>query len=88
MGNCDFKSTAKDNPETQVANSKNLYIMQYIIGRGGFGKVWKVEYKKTKEIFAMKIMSKYKIYNKKSVISVMNEKKLLESLSNPYNHLT
>jgi hypothetical protein len=38
MGNCDFK-TSKENPETQVPNSKNLYIMQYIIGRGGFGKV-------------------------------------------------
>jgi hypothetical protein len=28
----------------------------------------------------MKIMSKYKIYQKKSVTSVMNEKKLLEIL--------
>jgi hypothetical protein len=36
MGNCDFKIN-KDNPDE--TNSKNLYIMQYIIGRGGFGKV-------------------------------------------------
>ena len=39
--------------------------------------------KKNKEIYAMKEMSKYKIYHKKSVVSVMNEKKLLESLKNP-----
>jgi len=33
----------------------------------------------------MKEMSKYKIYMKKSVVSVMNEKKLLEVLKHPYS---
>jgi hypothetical protein len=42
-----------------------------------------VEFKKSKEIFAMKVMSKFKVYQKKSITSVINEKKLLENLSNP-----
>ena len=46
----------------------------YVIGKGGFGKVWKVEMKKTGKIYAMKEMFKTKIINKKSINSVMNER--------------
>lgn len=42
------------------------------VGKGGFGKVWKVVEKKSKKILAMKEMSKIKIISKKSVTSVMN----------------
>ena len=35
-----------------------------MIGKGGFGKVWKVEYKKTKQVFAMKEMNKAKLLKK------------------------
>eukprot|EP01017_Pseudomicrothorax_dubius_P041736 TRINITY_DN670_c0_g1_i2.p1 TRINITY_DN670_c0_g1~~TRINITY_DN670_c0_g1_i2.p1 ORF type:complete len:380 (-),score=79.38 TRINITY_DN670_c0_g1_i2:31-1170(-) len=56
----------------------------YIIGKGGFGKVWKVEIKKTRAIYAMKEMSKAKILSKKSVSSVINEKQLLSSLRHPF----
>ncbi len=48
-----------------------------MVGRGGFGKVWKVEKKKTKKLYAMKEMSKARIIQKRSVTSVMNERKLL-----------
>ena len=36
------------------------YIFHYIIGWGGFGKVWKVESKKTRTLYAMKELSKAK----------------------------
>lgn len=55
-----------------------------MIGKGGFGKVWKVEYKKTKKLFAMKEMQKSKIISKRSVNSVMNERLLLENLKHPF----
>ena len=42
------------------------------IGKGGFGKVWKVEQRRNKQIYAMKLMSKAKVITKKSVSSVMN----------------
>lgn len=61
-----------------------------MIGRGGFGKVWKVRKKKNKSLYALKIMSKAKLFNcilskirivqKKSVNSVMNERMLLSNL--------
>ena len=59
-----------------------MYFFQTIIGKGGFGKVWKVQLKKTREVFALKIMSKAKILAKRSVQSVMNEKSFLLSIDN------
>ena len=61
--------------------TKNHFQFQYPIGRGGFGKVWRVESKKFKnEVFAMKEMCKARVMAKKSVQSVMNELKLLSQL--------
>jgi serum/glucocorticoid-regulated kinase 2 len=61
------------------------YQFLFQIGSGGFGRVWKVEEKKTGNIFAMKEMSKAKYYcflfriiAKKSINSIMNEKLLLD----------
>eukprot|EP01017_Pseudomicrothorax_dubius_P028775 TRINITY_DN3446_c0_g1_i8.p1 TRINITY_DN3446_c0_g1~~TRINITY_DN3446_c0_g1_i8.p1 ORF type:complete len:304 (+),score=61.10 TRINITY_DN3446_c0_g1_i8:68-979(+) len=81
MGNCTFKPEQMD---TSTAISKNNFTFHYVIGKGGFGKVWKVETKKGNHIFAMKEMSKAKILSKKSVNSVMNEKQLLSSLRHPF----
>lgn len=41
-----------------VKVEKSLFNYLYIIGKGGFGKVWKVEHKKTKNQYAMKEMLK------------------------------
>ena len=60
-----------------VEVNKNNFTFQYVIGRGGFGKVWKVELKKEKKLYAMKEMAKARIISKRSVNSVMNEKKFL-----------
>jgi serine/threonine kinase 32 len=43
-----------------------------------------VERKKFGTYYAMKEMSKVKIVNKKSVNSVLNERRLLQSLKHPY----
>ena len=42
-----------------------------------------VEHIKSKKVFAMKEMSKARIVNKKSVNSVLNERKLLAQLKHP-----
>ena len=55
-----------------------------MIGRGGFGKVWKVEQTKEKKLYAMKEMAKARIISKRSVNSVMNEKKFLCQLNHPF----
>ena len=66
-----------------LAINKNQFHFQYVIGRGGFGKVWKVELRKEKKLYAMKEMAKARIISKRSVNSVMNEKKFLCQLYHP-----
>ena len=60
-----------------IAINKSHFKFHNVVGKGGFGKVWKVERKKFKTNYAMKEMSKVRIVNKKSVNSVINERKLL-----------
>jgi len=81
MGSCNFKSESLD---TAQSICKSHFQFHYGIGKGGFGKVWRVELKKTKESYAMKEMSKARILSKKSVNSVINERKLLSYLKHPY----
>ncbi len=38
----------------QIKIDKNNFKYKYIVGKGGFGKVWKVENRKTRKVFAMK----------------------------------
>ena len=64
--------------------SKNSFKILYPVGKGGFGKVWKVESKKNGEVLAMKEMYKAKIIQKKSINSVMNERSLLAKLKHPF----
>ena len=64
--------------------NKNYFEFLHIIGRGGFGKVWKVKLKKTNEFFALKEMSKTKIIDRRSETSIMSERTLLSKLNNPF----
>ena len=63
---------------------RNLFEFLFIIGKGGFGKVWRVRYRKTQEIFALKEMSKRKILDKKSEYSINNERVFLSKLRHPF----
>lgn len=53
----------------------------YIIGKGGFGKVWKVYSKRYNKHFALKEMSKAKIIEKRSEKSVKYERELLSKIN-------
>lgn len=56
----------------------------FAIGKGGFGKVWKVVEKKSGKFYAMKEMEKTKIYQRKSIDLVMNELQFLSTLEHPF----
>lgn len=51
---------------------KGFYNFSRVIGKGGFGKVWKVYDKRNKRPYAMKIIDKARVITKKSVQSIMN----------------
>lgn len=57
---------------SSLLDSKVQYEFKKVIGKGGFGRVWKVLEKKTRKTYAMKVMDKAKIITKKSVHSVLN----------------
>jgi len=55
MGNCHFKQdfeadnlAGKTALQSLLALTKSNFSYMYCVGKGGFGKVWKVERKKTK----------------------------------------
>ena len=65
-----------------VAVSKENFVYHHCIGKGGFGKVWKVDRKRKNQPYAMKEMSKARIITKRSVKSVINERQILAQLNN------
>ena len=101
MGNCDCNVKDINDRLLNEANRLKLddFVLLYPIGRGGFGRVWKVRLKRQynsnitdirlqknkSRIFAMKEMNKAKICLKKSIKSVANERKFLENFN--YNLL-
>ena len=64
--------------------NKSMFEFLYVVGRGGFGKVWMVRYKKTHEKYALKEMSKVKIIDRKSEKSIKNEREFLSKLHHPF----
>ena len=64
--------------------SRNYFEFQYVIGRGGFGKVWQVVMKKNNKKYALKEMSKVKIIDRKSEKSIKGERDLLSKLHHPF----
>lgn len=64
--------------------NRNNFDFLYVIGKGGFGKVWKVKSKKTKISYALKEMSKLKVIDKKSIKSINSERELLSKLHHSF----
>ena len=76
-----------DESKCQEKNSslnRNMFDFIFVIGKGGFGKVWRIREKKTKEFYALKEMSKKKIIDKKSENSINGERKFLSYLHHPF----
>ena len=88
--------SSKTSPKNNILNNnnkynnyksnlnRNMFDFIFIIGKGGFGKVWRVKEKKTKELYALKEMSKTKIIDKKSEKSINGEREFLSYLHHPF----
>ena len=64
--------------------NRNYFEFQYIIGRGGFSKVWQVVMKKNNKKYALKEMSKVKIIDRRSEKSIKGEREFLSKLHHPF----
>lgn len=69
-------------PYEKITKTRFEYL--YIIGKGGFGKVWKVQDKKTSKIYALKEIQKLKVIDKHNETSILYERELLSHLSHPF----
>ena len=76
------KSNEINNDENDL--NRNMFEFNTVIGKGGFGKVWKVRYKKNQEEFAMKEMSKALIIEKNCLHSILYERDLLSNFRHPF----
>ena len=70
MGNID--SVSQQSSIQKISRSSFEFLK--IIGRGGFGRVWKVLHKPTKKIYAMKSMLKTRIIDTKNEQNVIDER--------------
>lgn len=53
-----FKEKQRAQPAPQAPLAKDQFTVVEILGKGGFGKVYRVEQKRTRAVYAMKEMSK------------------------------
>ena len=70
--------------KNNIIVNRNYFEFQYVIGRGGFGKVWQVIMKKTNKKYALKEMSKVKIIDRRSEKSIKAEREFLAKLRHPF----
>lgn len=76
MGNCQCQEsteTVTDAVKPVEKIGAKHFKFEYCIGRGGFGKVWKVQFKKNGQFYAMKEMQKARIMSRRSLNSVIAE---------------
>ncbi|CAG9326973.1 unnamed protein product [Blepharisma stoltei] len=81
MGNCSMRS---DDYDPAVYLNSHQFEFHYLIGRGGFSRVWSVTHKNTKQSYALKEILKSRVIAKRHVHSVINEKRLLSILKHPF----
>jgi serine/threonine protein kinase len=86
MGICNCKSEGEGYDISSLR--KNIFEYKYAVGRGGFGKVWRVSTRRLEgqEVteFALKEMLKARVMHKKSIESVMDELKLLQIIKTEF----
>ena len=67
----------------KIVGLDDFQIMK-VLGRGSFGKVCLVQYKETKEYYAMKSLKKDVLLDNDQVESTILEKKILQTLDHPF----
>jgi hypothetical protein len=85
----DAELLADTEPELELGSLPNAtlnwsdYILQELIGRGGFGKVYRAVEKKSGRLFAIKALHKSRQRNRHAVAQFVQESQFLSRLSHP-----
>jgi serum/glucocorticoid-regulated kinase 2 len=79
-----LRNTLFSRHKTVKSVELNDFQIIKVLGRGTFGKVCLVQYKPTKEYFAMKSLKKDVLLDMDQVQSTILEKKILQSLDHPF----
>lgn len=64
-------------------NESSFEILK-LLGKGYFGRVFLVEKKDTKDLYALKVISKLDVIKRKFFDSLVNEKKIMEAIDHPF----
>jgi serine/threonine protein kinase len=72
------------NPYTEYKLTPKMFNPLQLLGKGSFGEVYLVEKIDSKELFAMKILSKNKILAEHLVKYVMAERNIMSSVKHPF----
>ncbi len=65
-------------------NSLKDFKILKLLGQGSFGKVYLVEFRGDNKHYAMKVLSKERVFKMRHVTHTKNEREILEKLNNPF----
>ena len=75
-------------PDSSISKSQSVSMDDFqplkLVGKGAFGKVIIVRYLNNDKIYAMKILKKEEIINRKQINHAKTERLLLEKLNHPF----
>ncbi len=69
---------------TKINSKLNEYSLISVVGKGTYAKVVLVKHKKSQEIFAMKILKKKYLEQKKQVLHTKGERDILVESEHPF----
>jgi len=82
--NSSSNSNGNSTSENGKAIKEDAFVKLKVIGRGSFGKVFKVQKKDTNEIFAMKVLDKAEVAQRNEIIHARSENSILRKLDCPF----
>ncbi|KAK2951070.1 putative protein kinase [Blattamonas nauphoetae] len=79
-------SETKSSPDRPFVSPVKLsdFDLLKVIGRGTFGKVFQVRKKSNQKIYAMKVLRKYDLYQRKQNFHTMTERTILATIHHPF----
>jgi len=60
------------------------FELKKLIGKGSFGRVWQVEMKKNRKVYALKILKKKDLVKRKQVTHTNTERRILANITHPF----